>query len=66
MRGGKRLTMPQSLADLRQRAATQLARLPESLRTLDRTEPFPVTVSLSLRESARALDEQNVRKRMSQ
>lgn len=66
MRGGKRLTMPQSLADLRQRAATQLARLPESLRTLDRTEPFPVTVSSSLRESARALDEQNVRKRMSQ
>lgn len=66
MRGGKRLTRPQSLADLRQHAATQLARLPESLRILDRTEPFPVTISSSLQESARALDEQNVRKQTSQ
>ena len=60
MRGGKRLASPQPLPDLQQYAATQLARLPDGLRTLDRSEPFKVEVSTSLRECARALDEQNL------
>jgi len=60
MRGGKRLARPQPLAALRQYAASQLTRLPDGLRTLDRSEPFEVTISTSLRERARALDEQNL------
>jgi nicotinate phosphoribosyltransferase len=60
MRGGKRLASPQPLPALRQYAATQLARLPDGLRTLDRSEPFQVEISESLRECARALDEENL------
>jgi nicotinate phosphoribosyltransferase len=61
MRGGKRLAKPQPLAALRQHAATQLARLPDRLRTLDGAEPFAVTISASLRDCVRALDEWNVK-----
>ena len=60
MRGGKRLAGPQPLPDLQQYAASQLARLPEGLRTLDGSEPFKVAISTSLRECAKALDEQNL------
>jgi nicotinate phosphoribosyltransferase len=59
IRGGKRLASPQPLSALRQYGATQLARLPEDLRTLDSSEPFEVAISTSLRECAQALDEQN-------
>jgi nicotinate phosphoribosyltransferase len=62
MRGGKRLAKPPPLADLRQYSAVQLAHLPDRLRTLDRCEPYTVTISASLRECARALDEQNISK----
>lgn len=60
MRGGKRLAKPQPLAALRQHAANQLAQLPDRLRTLDRAEPFAVTISASLRDCVRSLDERNV------
>jgi nicotinate phosphoribosyltransferase len=59
MRGGKRLASPPPLSALRQYTATQLNRLPDSLRTLDRSAPFEVTISTSLRDRARALDQQN-------
>jgi nicotinate phosphoribosyltransferase len=58
MRDGRRLTSPEPLAALQQYAATQLARLPDGLRTLDRSEPFKVAISASLRECALALDKQ--------
>jgi nicotinate phosphoribosyltransferase len=61
MRGGKRLAPPQPIAALRQYAATQLARLPDRSRALDRAEPFEVTISTSLRDCVRALDEWNVK-----
>ena len=49
------------LADVRQYATDQLAHLPDRLRTLDRSDPYSVTVSPSLQECARALDAQNIR-----
>ncbi len=63
MRNGKRLAKPLPLADVRRFAATQLAQLPDGLRALDQSEPYPVAVSSSLQECARALDAQNVRSR---
>jgi nicotinate phosphoribosyltransferase len=59
MRDGKRLASPQPLSSLRQYAATQLARLPDSLRTLDRSEPFKVAISESVRQCADELDDQS-------
>jgi nicotinate phosphoribosyltransferase len=59
MRGGKRLAGSQPLPALRHYTASQLARLPDKLRTLDRSEPFKVAISPSLQECARALDERN-------
>ncbi len=61
MRKGKRLAEPTSLADVRQYATHQLAHLPDRLRTLDRCDPYPVTISPSLQECARRLDAENVR-----
>ncbi len=59
MRDGKRLATPQPLSSLRQYAATQLARLPDSLRTLDRSEAFKVAISESVRQCADELDDQS-------
>lgn len=59
MRSGKRLADPQPLPALRRHTASQLAQLPDRLRTLATSEPFKVTVSSSLRECARALDLEN-------
>jgi nicotinate phosphoribosyltransferase len=60
MRGGKRIGDPQPLPALRRYAAEQLAQLPDSLRILDHSEPFKVSISPSLQECARALDERNL------
>ena len=46
-----------------QYATDQLAHLPNRLRTLDRCDPYAVTISPSLQECARALDAQNIRAR---
>ncbi|MET0253813.1 MAG: nicotinate phosphoribosyltransferase [Terrimicrobiaceae bacterium] len=59
MRDGKRLASPQPLSSLRQYTATQLARLPDGLRTLDRSEPFKVAISESVRQCAGELDDQS-------
>ena len=45
LRSGKRLDPPKPLSALRERAADQLARLPNKLRTLDRAAPFEVKVA---------------------
>jgi nicotinate phosphoribosyltransferase len=58
MRGGKRLASPLPLSSLRQHTATQLTRLPDRLRLLDASDPFRISISRSLKESARALDAQ--------
>jgi nicotinate phosphoribosyltransferase len=60
MRRGRRLASPQPLPALRQHTAAQLALLPERLRELETSEPYEVTISTSLRESARTLDGRNL------
>ncbi|HEY5743536.1 MAG TPA: nicotinate phosphoribosyltransferase [Terrimicrobiaceae bacterium] len=61
MREGKRLSTPLPLTTVREYTSTQLSRLPDPLRILDRAEPFPVEISAALRECVRSLDERNVK-----
>ncbi|MGP0092009.1 MAG: nicotinate phosphoribosyltransferase [Xanthobacteraceae bacterium] len=56
MRGGRRLAMPPTLADIRTRAAHDLERLPESLRRLDPGAFYPVRVGDRLVELAADFD----------
>ena len=56
MRGGRRLGPKMPLADLRARAAAQLARLPDALRRLAPRGAYPVEISLALRELAMQID----------
>ena len=60
MRAGKRLTDPAPLTALRERARTQLERLPDGLRTLEKGPDYPVHVSPALRDLAKAVDEHRV------
>jgi len=57
MTGGRRLIPAQKLTELRQRAATQLALLPDSLRSLEGGAPYDVRISQPLQDLARAVDQ---------
>ncbi|MDE3218638.1 MAG: nicotinate phosphoribosyltransferase [Nitrospirota bacterium] len=57
MTGGRRLAPAQRLTELRQRAATQLAILPDSLRSLEGGHPYDVRISQPLQDLAQAVDE---------
>jgi nicotinate phosphoribosyltransferase len=57
MRGGRRVHPPETLADIRLRAADNLKRLPPRLRTLDAGEPYPVEIAASIRSLALEADE---------
>jgi nicotinate phosphoribosyltransferase len=52
MRGGKRLAPAPSLAQIRERAARELARLPEPLRRLEQSTDYPVKISDKLKALA--------------
>ncbi len=56
MRNGKRLRAPETLDEIRRRAAEELARLPSPLRQLELAPPHSVTVAPALRELAMAVD----------
>lgn len=56
MRGGKRLKPAESLADIRARAARELARLPEPLRQLEAGVDYPVKVADALVKLAQEAD----------
>jgi nicotinate phosphoribosyltransferase len=56
MKGGRRLASSPSLADLRRHTATQLARLPESLRTLGTAPMHAVEISSALQTLAQTID----------
>jgi nicotinate phosphoribosyltransferase len=57
MRHGKRLAAPESLAAIRERAAAQLARLPDRLRALEpAASPYRVEIAPALRELADQVD----------
>ncbi|MCF8721515.1 nicotinate phosphoribosyltransferase [Nitrospina gracilis] len=58
MRGGRRLRPPVSLQAQRTHAARQLQSLPESLRSLDAAEPYPVAVSEALQALTHKVDTQ--------
>jgi nicotinate phosphoribosyltransferase len=48
MRDGRRLRLPEPVANARQRCAASLARLPPSARALRSPSPVPVTISPAL------------------
>ena len=56
MRGGKRLRPKPSLADIRELAARDLARLPQGLRELDPAAHYSVTVADALKRLASDVD----------
>jgi nicotinate phosphoribosyltransferase len=56
MRGGKRVGPAPSLADIRFRAARDLARLPEELARLESGAEYPVQVADALVALAREAD----------
>jgi nicotinate phosphoribosyltransferase len=56
MRGGKRLAPAESLADIRARAARELARLPAPLARLEPGPAYPVTIADALVALAREAD----------
>ena len=56
MRHGRRLAPLPTLAETRARAAAEIAALPADLRRLDRTAPYPVTVSPGLQALAAKVD----------
>ena len=57
MTDGHRLISNQKLAELRERTATQLARLPDPLRNLECAHPYDVRISQSLQDLALAVDQ---------
>jgi nicotinate phosphoribosyltransferase len=57
MTGGRRLIPAQKLKEQRERAATQLALLPDSLRSLEAGHPYDVRISQSLQHLAQAIDQ---------
>jgi nicotinate phosphoribosyltransferase len=56
MRGGKRIGPASSLAQIRERAARELARLPEPLRRLESGVAYPVEISAKLKALAAQTD----------
>ncbi len=56
MQGGRRMHQPETLDQIRRRAAEQLQRLPPHLRDLEEAPPYPVTIAPALRELAVAVD----------
>ena len=56
MQGGKRMAASPALADIRTRAAGELARLPAPLRRLEGAEPYPVEIGAALRRMAGDVD----------
>ncbi len=56
MRGGKRLSPSPTLAQIRERAARELARLPEPLKCLETGIDYPVTIAPALRALAAQVD----------
>jgi nicotinate phosphoribosyltransferase len=56
MRGGQRLAPPETLATCRERAARNLASLPEALRSLKPKAPYPVEIAPALVNLAEEVD----------
>jgi nicotinate phosphoribosyltransferase len=59
MEKGKRLSPLSSIDESRQRAATELSRLPKPLRSLESSSPYDVTIAPALRDLAQSVDERS-------
>ncbi|MCX5723126.1 MAG: nicotinate phosphoribosyltransferase [Nitrospirae bacterium] len=57
MTGGRRLATAPQLTEMRERAAAQLALLPDLLRTLETDRPYDVQIAQSLQDLARTVDQ---------
>jgi hypothetical protein len=57
MKNGRRVAVKEPLAKVRERVGAELARLPESLRSLERSDPYSVEIAESLYRLARVADE---------
>jgi nicotinate phosphoribosyltransferase len=57
MKNGRRVAVKEPLAKVRERVCAELTRLPESLRNLERSDPYPVEIAESLHRLARVADE---------
>jgi nicotinate phosphoribosyltransferase len=57
MTEGRRLISNRKLTELRERAAAQLALLPDSIRSLESDHPYEVRISQSLQDLARVVDQ---------
>jgi nicotinate phosphoribosyltransferase len=57
VKDGRRVAPAPSLDDIRRLVATQLARLPARLRTLEQAPPYEVRIAPALQELAQALDQ---------
>jgi nicotinate phosphoribosyltransferase len=57
MNKGRRVAVKEPLVKVRERVCAELARLPESLRNLERSDPYPVEIAESLHRLARVADE---------
>jgi nicotinate phosphoribosyltransferase len=56
MKAGSRVNPAETLGQIRDRTLAQLSRLPEPLRTLERSQDYQVTISQSLWELAARAD----------
>jgi len=56
MKEGRNLADQPKLTELRQRAAAQLARLPDAMRTLESVPPYEVRIAEALQQLAQAVD----------
>jgi nicotinate phosphoribosyltransferase len=56
MREGRRVDPSPDVSDARRRMANQLARLPDSLRALETSPPYPVRISQALQSLAQTVD----------
>jgi len=60
MRGGRRLMPKEPLSRMRTRTLAGLARLPDHLRALETTPPYPVTIAEGIEKLAREVDAETV------
>ena len=57
MNDGERLTPPESLTEIRERCANQLAQLPTCLRSIDEQCEYDIHISPSLQRLAQTIDQ---------
>jgi hypothetical protein len=56
MKEGRRCSPPEPLTAIRERVKSQLSSLPETLRSLDVGNPYPVEIADSLQRLAKVAD----------